>query len=873
MNLIRRKFLRTLSAFFPFGLTNFPIAPPGGAHPVSMTLAGQSSGTVSVTLNASNAGATVGTIAVTMSSGTFSGTLSLSGADAASFGISGHTLIVGSNSLTAGTYSVSVTATQNGTFTQAYTVSVSIAAAGHPVSIAVNGQTSGTLSSSLSAVNIGTPIGIVVVTMSDASTFSGSLSLSGADAALFAISGSNIVVGGTSLTAGSYSITVTATQNGSVQASYTVSVSIVSGMVATLTIPAQSAVPSGGTFTFAESAGTQLDPWPDPRGIFTLTLKQVTRGDLPAFRVIFVRSNDGQWASVEFWYGDSTISSPLHMSAGYDATVTGDFAGASSTPNHWWGARWRVSGNVANGLRPARNDWPYALTAYSTLVSDNLIPQFDPVQTGGRAPPPTPPPYTPMGHSLVTTGMGSTGGRPDIGLFNEWSCYYFLTQAPTASGTWQAQAATARSWLEYINEAGASIPWFIYDPGHGCMWERLVNHSSAGNPPTGPTQSLMPIICTGPVGAQLCGSVRDSNDPTSFWFVDPSQTVKIPSSGTVTVTARFPGQHLPTGYPIVSNTDPPGDPNIVYTWGDPTQFVASSPWGIDSAHQPELGYLSFLLFRDPWDLHTIQADAIWSCNASTQNYPHFSIGQPRQAAWDYAHAFQAWAATPTNAPSWLLPKTTLDSWIRVIQQYIFAHIIDHQTPGLEGLATVFHSIYFYTTALPFKLNDGTQLTPANTITDFWEDAFFCQSASFAVIVRQGDADTLRIANYISQGLGDRFGGNPDWPSGARTIYQARTCSDSNIAYTSLAACWADYKSQYWAWVDTGNTYIPSPLPADPIGASGMNVTQSNQDYPTGDFAALSLAVQAGISVVSQRNLLATACVPAGVNYNRAFAQV
>jgi len=636
-------------------------------------------------------------------------------------------------------------------------------------------------------------------------------------------------------------------------------------MTAVITVPAQPGY-SAGTFTVREADAEPLDPWIDPRGQFTLTLRQALV--LPGLRAIFARSIDGKWGAAQFWLGDATVANPLHMSRGYSVSIAGDFAGEATVPNHWWGSRWRISGNAANGLRPGRNDWPYPLTDYATLVAERLIPEFDPVQTGGRAPPAGEDvPYTLMGNGPVGTGMASGGGRPDIGLFNEWSCHYFLTQAPTATAAWKAQAAKALDTLMAVNEAGASIPWFINDPARGCMWERLVNHAGEAMVPEAPTMSHMPLIATGPPGALLCESVSDSNHPNSFWWVAAGAKIPLPASGTMTIDAHFPGQVLPTGTPVRADAQSTwGDPAITYAWGDPSQFVASSPWGIDSAHQPELGYLSFLLFRDPWDLHTIQADAM--CSANT--YPSFTVSQVRQLAWDYAHAVQAWAATPANAPSWLLPKATLDRWVRVIQQWLFAHVIDHQTPGLENLASVFHTMYSFLLGDSWRLNNGTVISPVQTLIASWEDAFCCQAAAFAAIVRP-DADTMRIAAYSAQGLGDRFGGSPDWPRGARTIYITRVCSAPNLPYASLKDAWAGFAPGYWAWVANANNSIPDPLPGPP---ADMGVDASKQDYPSGDLAGLALAVQAGlVQFRPQRDWLATSVVPAGVNFNRAFALV
>jgi len=84
-------------------------ASPSGV-PLTITGISLSNNTVS---NTAPSGTTVGAVTVSLSSGTFSGSLSLSGANASSFSVSGSNLITNAGSLTAGNYSIGLTATQS----------------------------------------------------------------------------------------------------------------------------------------------------------------------------------------------------------------------------------------------------------------------------------------------------------------------------------------------------------------------------------------------------------------------------------------------------------------------------------------------------------------------------------------------------------------------------------------------------------------------------------------------------------------------------------------------------------------------------------------------------------------------------------------
>lgn len=154
-------------------------------------------------------GTVVGSLGVTMSSGSWSGSLSLGGTDAVSFQIVGNNLVT-NGILAGGSYSVSVTATQAGAtgspFTKTFTITGSAV-----VTPSITGITLS--NSSFSAgVPSGTVVGAISVAMSSG-TFSGALSLSGNNASSFQIVGSNLETNGV-VNAGSYVVTVTATETG-----------------------------------------------------------------------------------------------------------------------------------------------------------------------------------------------------------------------------------------------------------------------------------------------------------------------------------------------------------------------------------------------------------------------------------------------------------------------------------------------------------------------------------------------------------------------------------------------------------------------------------------------------------------------------------
>jgi hypothetical protein len=194
-----------------YGLTAFEAKAATGTQAISQVNLSNSS-----FAGGSPSGTVVGTISEVMSpaSPAFSGTLALSGADAALFQIAGSNLQT--NGVVApGTYHINIVATEAGTtgspFTQAETIvgTQSIVSASLSNSSFVGGSASGTV------------VGAISVTMSPASpAFSGTLSLSGTDAAKFQIVGANLETNGVQ-PAGSYSINIVATESGAVGSPFT----------------------------------------------------------------------------------------------------------------------------------------------------------------------------------------------------------------------------------------------------------------------------------------------------------------------------------------------------------------------------------------------------------------------------------------------------------------------------------------------------------------------------------------------------------------------------------------------------------------------------------------------------------------------------
>jgi hypothetical protein len=88
--------------------------------------------------------------------------------------------------------------------------------------------------------------------------------------------------------------------------------------------------------------------------------------------------------------------------------------------------------------------------------------------------------------------------------------------------------------------------------------------------------------------------------------------------------------------------------------GKPHISLTESGIRIDSAHQPALAYVPYLLTGDPYHLEDLQFAANFNRGSLPPQY-RLSIPQPRAFAWSLRTLAQAAKVTPDAVPQWLLP--------------------------------------------------------------------------------------------------------------------------------------------------------------------------------------------------------------------------
>ena len=279
-------------------------------------------------------GTVVGVVSVTMSSGTFTGSLSVTGTNASLFMMSGNNLET-MGVVPGGSYSINIVATESGATGSPFTITETVTGS----VVAAPSITGVTLSNSSFAGGAasGTVVGSIAVAMSSG-TFTGSLALSGANAASFQIVGSNLETNGV-VAAGSYAVNVVATQSGATGSPYTMSFSITAtGSTGTwwTTPPPQAAAAGFNTLKFSDdfTTTTTIAPSNNPTSGY-----------------------NWYWAS---WGGNLTAGTNYAVNTGWhagDSNMTAQgvtSAGADASPN---GGIVKLQGGASNATLLSCSGW------------------------------------------------------------------------------------------------------------------------------------------------------------------------------------------------------------------------------------------------------------------------------------------------------------------------------------------------------------------------------------------------------------------------------------------------------------------------------------------------------------------------------------
>lgn len=207
---------------------------------------------------------------------------------------------------------------------------------------------------------------------------------------------------------------------------------------------------NGVAVTLQETAGIELDAYVDPEGKFEQRCIKVTDPALPDFVVHIRPDRDGSREEVVFELGAVRSTESIIMSNFMVTVMRGDEVLCEwGIPHQWYRSRWRWQSEP----RPVRH-------TIAELMAANLIPHYA-EELATQTPASSVQTYKPMGFAGITTQMGGTGERPDIGPMTEWQADYICTGRNLDTVLAQGEACNSFPWWYRDEDTDAPIDTFV----------------------------------------------------------------------------------------------------------------------------------------------------------------------------------------------------------------------------------------------------------------------------------------------------------------------------------------------------------------------------------------------------------------------------
>lgn len=158
--------------------------------------------------------------------------------------------------------------------------------------------------------------------------------------------------------------------------------------------------------------------------------------------------------------------------------------------------------------------------------------------------------------------------------------------------------------------------------------------------------------------------------------------------------------------------------------GKPHIALTDTGIRIDSAHQPALAYVPYLLTGDPYHLEDLQFAANFNRGSLPPPY-RLSIPQPRAFAWSLRTLAQAAKVTPDRVPQWLLPADYFRKDLDRTRIWFEKEYVDDPDP----LRRIFRA----TDNLANSRHEGEQ-APGGTWVSPWQHEFVAAVLGWLVLM-------------------------------------------------------------------------------------------------------------------------------------------
>ena len=239
------------------------------------------------------------------------------------------------------------------------------------------------------------------------------------------------------------------------------------------------------------------------------------------------------------------------------------------------------------------------------------------------------------------------------------------------------------------------------------------------------------------------------------------------------------------------------------TKGNPYVKTVKSAVTVDSAHQPALAYLPYLLTGDPYHLEDLQFQANWTLGALTPEY-RMSVPQARAFAWGLRSLAQCARITPDKVPSWILPKTYWNAFLTDKRRTMES---DYVASAARERAV------FRTTRVIESSGDEGPTAPKGTWTSTWEDDFVTSVLGW--VVSMGFSEWRPMFEWAAGSVMARTSPTSGWKRAYASPYRMIL---RESATAPVVASWAEA----WAltqrlrklaltdpntWVEADKTYL------------------------------------------------------------------
>lgn len=195
------------------------------------------------------------------------------------------------------------------------------------------------------------------------------------------------------------------------------------------------------------------------------------------------------------------------------------------------------------------------------------------------------------------------------------------------------------------------------------------------------------------------------------------------------------------------------------TAGRPHVPRTSTGITIDSAHQPALSYVPYLLTGDPYHLEDLQFAANYNRGSLPPDY-RLSIPQTRAFAWSLRTLAQAARVTPADVPSWLLPAAYFKRDLDRTRDWFAKTYVSSAKPE--------HAIFRVTDEIGSSRDEAPR-APGGTWVAPWQDEFLVSVMAWTVMM--GFRDWTPALRWKVNGTLARASGESGWARAYVTPYR------------------------------------------------------------------------------------------------------